>query len=71
MKGSEVKKGDVIVIGHQASNTLKVTTVRPLDIEWSGENVVPKAGTAFNITGVLENGAERTITVQGDDEVEV
>lgn len=72
MKAREVKAGDVIVIGHQVSETMDVIANRPLDIEW-GEDGSPqaKADTAYNLTGVLENGVVRTVTLQGYDEVEV
>lgn len=72
MRAKELKAGDVVVIGHQASNTLTVTKVKPLDIEWRDDKVVPKPDTAYDIVGLLEDQETvRTVTLQGDDEVEV
>lgn len=72
MKAKDVSAGSVVVIGHERSDTMTVTKVKPLDIEWNGDRVVPKAGTAFDVIGVLEDGETmRTVTLQGDDEVEV
>lgn len=72
MRATSVKVGDVVVIGHESSRTMTVTKVKPLDIEWRGDNVVPQADTAYDVIGVLEDGETmRTITVQTDDEIEV
>lgn len=70
-KVTDLKADDVIVIGHEASETLHVQRVKPLEIAWDGDTIVPKPGTAYDVEGYIEDGRSRTVTLQSDDEVEV